>query len=526
MGKAATKENFDAEVKHFTANAMSCCNPAGMNRTHDRRYLCSGTFFAALLAVFPAAGAIAAEQAGVSAAVRGEVQLTRLPEAVGRQIGSGEPIYLTDLIRSGPGSGMQILLLDETIFTIGPSSELTIDEFVYDPDTDSGRVTATVAKGVFRFVTGKVAANRPQDMKVKTPFGTIGIRGTIVAGEVTDTGADVILLGPGGETNTAERIGRIEVSNGRGTVTVTRPGFGTSLGSAGTEAPSAPAQVPPERISALTNAISRPAAQPATDQASNGSSGGNQQQGQQQDGEGEGQSSQQGQPVQQNPPQSGTTATASTAPRTGPAPSTAGPGPGGGISAGGGFAGQAQASGIVGLSTLQGAQTSLNSQNAATQQIVQQIHVADGVSSLADLNTIASGRFHYDQVVPLTSGGSYRIIAEIDFGERRAGGGTSRVVINSLYADIGNVTRSLDAESFDDVPGGLANFGHDGNGPDMVDCASGVNACTLDLKASLLNVGGAVAAQLKHSLSISDTSAPTQTDSGSGSAPRKPGGAN
>ena len=103
--------------------------------------------------------ATAAEQAGVSAAVRGDVQLTRLPEVVGRQITSGEPIFLTDRILSGPSSGMQILLLDETIFTIGPGSQLTIDEFVYDPETGAGRVSATVARGVFRFVTGKVAAN-------------------------------------------------------------------------------------------------------------------------------------------------------------------------------------------------------------------------------------------------------------------------------------------------------------------------------------------------------------------------------
>lgn len=499
---------------------------------HDRRNRCSGIIIAALLAACPFTGVIAAEQAGVSAAVRGEVQLTRLPEAVGRQIGSGEPIYLTDIIRSGPGSGMQILLLDETIFTIGPSSELTIDEFVYDPDTDTGRVTATVAKGVFRFVTGKVAANRPEDMKVKTPFGTIGIRGTIVAGEVTNNGAEVVLLGPGGDTNTAERLGRIEVSNGRGTVTVTRPGFGTSLGSEGSEAPSAPTQVPPERISALTNAISRPAVLPASDQASNEASGANQQQGgqqqadsQQQDGD-QGQSGSQAQTAQQGSAQPGTSNAPTTAAGSAAAASNAGPRPGGGISAGSGFSGQTQASGIVGLSTLQVAQSGVSSQNAAAQQVVQQIHVSDGVSSLADLNTIASGRFHYDQTVSLTSGGTYRIIAEIDFGERRAGGGTSRVVINSLYADIGNVTRLLEADSFDDIPGGLANFGHDGNGPDTVDCASGTNACTLDLKASLLNVGGAVAAELQHSLSISDTSAPTQTDSGSGSAPRQPGGAN
>ncbi|MRG73098.1 hypothetical protein GH722_15120 [Alphaproteobacteria bacterium HT1-32] len=439
--------------------------------------------------------ATAAEQAGVSAAVRGDVQLTRLPEVVGRQITSGEPIFLTDRILSGPSSGMQILLLDETIFTIGPGSQLTIDEFVYDPETGAGRVSATVARGVFRFVTGKVAANRPEDMKVKTPFGTIGIRGTIVAGEVTASGADVVLLGPGVETNTAERIGRIEVSNEKGSVVVTRPGFGTSIG--GAEAPTAPVQIPPERISALTTSIARPdAAGLADNPGNNGAS-----------------------PASQADRQNQTTSSAENRQTNQAAPVRQQ----GSASSGAGFSGQSQAAGIVGLSGMQVAQKKVSSQAAAGQQIVQQIHVQDGVSSISDLNTIQSGKFHFDQTVPLSSGGTYRFIAELDFGARHAGGGNSRVIINSLHADIGTAVEMLSAQSFDELPNGLANFGSDSGGPSTVDCASGAGACQVTVKATLSNLGGIVAKKFTHEVSISDTVGPIQTDSGSGTATRQPG---
>ncbi len=128
----------------------------------------------------------AAEQAGVSAAVRGEVALSRLQVAVGRQVVSGEPILLQDAIQSGQRSGMQILLLDETIFTIGPESELVIDEFVYDPKTSAGKLSAEITKGVFRFVSGKIAHEKPDDMKLKLPSGTLGVRGTMVAGSAND----------------------------------------------------------------------------------------------------------------------------------------------------------------------------------------------------------------------------------------------------------------------------------------------------------------------------------------------------
>jgi hypothetical protein len=82
------------------------------------RFPTSSTLVSFALAV--ALLALAAEQAGVSAAVRGDVALNRLQVAVGRQVVSGEPILLQDAIRSGTRSGMQILLLDETVFTIGP----------------------------------------------------------------------------------------------------------------------------------------------------------------------------------------------------------------------------------------------------------------------------------------------------------------------------------------------------------------------------------------------------------------------
>lgn len=77
-------------------------------------------------------------QAGVAAAVRGNVTLVAAiapqPErVVGQALGSGDKIFLGDNIETGPNSGMQIMLLDETIFTIGPSAGMVIDTFVYDP---------------------------------------------------------------------------------------------------------------------------------------------------------------------------------------------------------------------------------------------------------------------------------------------------------------------------------------------------------------------------------------------------------
>lgn len=175
--------------------------------------------------------AMAGAKAGVSAAVRGSVALTRQAEQiVGRSLASGEEIFLRDEIASGPRSGMQILLLDETVFTIGPDSAILIDEFVYDPGTDGGRVSAEVVKGVFRFVTGKVAAREPENMNVELPVGNIGIRGTIVVGWVRPDGSCLaILLGAGPRNDLDRAPGAFVATNAGVSRWVRTPGWGAEF---------------------------------------------------------------------------------------------------------------------------------------------------------------------------------------------------------------------------------------------------------------------------------------------------------
>ena len=222
---------------------------------------------------------------GTAAAVRGTVQLAALgpaPTTIARQVGtvvtSGSPLFLGDAIESGPGAGLQILLADETVFTIGPDAQLTIDEFVYSPAGGAGRLTATVARGAFRMISGKVAAAGPDAMRVRTPVATIGIRGTMVGGEVSPRGETfVVLLGPGTRAmDEGQRVGRIAVFANSAppsqAIEITRAGFGTTV-SAPNIPPPPPVRIEQARIQQLGAALqsrgqpapaaATPAAQPA-----------------------------------------------------------------------------------------------------------------------------------------------------------------------------------------------------------------------------------------------------------------------
>jgi len=121
------------------------------------------------------------------------------------------------------------MLLDQTTFTIGPDSFVRIDEFVYDPNTGAGKLTASIGKGVFRFVSGKIAAAHPQDMTVKLPVATIGVRGTMVYGTTDENRAIVVLAGAGPDNNAGERTAGIDVITPEGTAEVRRPGYGAII---------------------------------------------------------------------------------------------------------------------------------------------------------------------------------------------------------------------------------------------------------------------------------------------------------
>lgn len=144
-------------------------------------------------------------EAGVAAAVKGEVKTT--PEgAAGRPLKSGDKVYMGDTIETGQDGQLQVLLLDQTVFTLGPLSALKMDKFAFDPVTDDGKVTASMVKGIFRVVSGKVAHKKPENMTLDLPAGAIGFRGTNVAGIIDGAKSLVVLLGPVG-------TGRISVSN-------------------------------------------------------------------------------------------------------------------------------------------------------------------------------------------------------------------------------------------------------------------------------------------------------------------------
>ena len=208
-----------------------------MNR---KRYLLSSLLSTVLTLQPVYAAAPALQRICAAGGVRGRVQATSPGEAVGHVIASGKPLFLNDHVTTDKAGKLQVMLLDETVFTLGPNADMVLDDFVYDPTTQAGRVTASITKGVFRFVTGKIARNNPSSMKVKLPVGTIGIRGTIVAGIVTAGMSAAMLAGPGAGNDANAKTGAFDLSNGAGTTRVNVSGEGSMITGGGSPTPAGP----------------------------------------------------------------------------------------------------------------------------------------------------------------------------------------------------------------------------------------------------------------------------------------------
>ena len=125
--------------------------------------------------VFAGSGVHAAERIGVTAAtVR---QVTGSIGGTVRRLRTGLNIFRNERIRTGPKSAAQLTFLDQTSLTVGPNSAVVLDSYVYNARTGAGDIAVRATKGAFRFVSGDA---QKRAYKIRTPVGTMGVRGTVI----------------------------------------------------------------------------------------------------------------------------------------------------------------------------------------------------------------------------------------------------------------------------------------------------------------------------------------------------------
>ena len=154
---------------------------------------------------------------GIVGAISGKVKTET------RELKTGDKIYLNETIFADVESGTQILLLDQSTFTIGSDSEVVMDTFIYDPATNDGKIVASVKQGSLKVISGLISKKNPDSLTIEVPEGTLGSRGTEFQTIVSNKRTDTLLIGPGKNNTLGLRPGAVLVGNKFGQTMLNKP---------------------------------------------------------------------------------------------------------------------------------------------------------------------------------------------------------------------------------------------------------------------------------------------------------------
>jgi hypothetical protein len=93
---------------------------------------------------------------------------------VGGTLATGSGVHANETIKTGSAGQAGLRFNDQSNLSVGHSSQVRLDKFVYDPNKGTGTIAIDAARGAFRFSTGP---QNKGDVKIKTPYGTLGVRG-------------------------------------------------------------------------------------------------------------------------------------------------------------------------------------------------------------------------------------------------------------------------------------------------------------------------------------------------------------
>ena len=133
----------------------------------------------------------AGETVGVTAAVNPDAT-GQLPNEPLRELLVGHDVIRNERIKTASIGQAQLLFTDQSTLTVARNSEILIDEFVFDPNKQSGNLAAMVTTGVFRYVGGKIS--KQKDVTFYTPTGSVSVRGGIILFKVDGTTVTALFL--------------------------------------------------------------------------------------------------------------------------------------------------------------------------------------------------------------------------------------------------------------------------------------------------------------------------------------------
>jgi hypothetical protein len=90
----------------------------------------------------------------------------------------GQTLSVKDVLTTGPDGRIGVTFIDNSRFAVGPNARVSLTEFEFDDTTHKGKSLTQVDRGSLAIVSGQIAKENRDAMKVKTPTSLLAARGT------------------------------------------------------------------------------------------------------------------------------------------------------------------------------------------------------------------------------------------------------------------------------------------------------------------------------------------------------------
>jgi hypothetical protein len=133
-----------------------------------------GILLVILFVMAPCISADAQETIGVVRNTTGEATITRgdqvLPAVPGMKLIAG------DTLGTGSDGTLGVILRDNSTLSLGPGSNLEIQEFLFSPSEGKLGLLARITRGTMAYLSGLIGKLAPESARFETPTASIGIR--------------------------------------------------------------------------------------------------------------------------------------------------------------------------------------------------------------------------------------------------------------------------------------------------------------------------------------------------------------
>jgi hypothetical protein len=143
-------------------------------------------FAAGLLIVVALVPPTLAQQQAVGIVKIAEGDVTVLRGATRTPLAVGDAIQVGDQLTTGADGSVGVTLKDGTLLSLGTRSIFVIEEFLFAPERESLSFVGAARAGSVVYTSGTIGRLAPEKVRVTTPFGTIGTRGTRFAVRMPD----------------------------------------------------------------------------------------------------------------------------------------------------------------------------------------------------------------------------------------------------------------------------------------------------------------------------------------------------